>query len=158
MKLDGDMKRVVREQGLGFVATVCPDGTPNLSPKGTTDVWDEEHLVFLHLCSPQTVANLAGNPAIEINVVDPILRKGYRFKGRARVLRSGELLEQILVYYARTRGIERARVHAAVLMRVDSAMALISPAYDNGATESEVASKWRKRHLQPGSGMCPSRS
>ena len=33
------MKRVVEEQRLGFVATVSPDGTPNLSPKGTTAVW-----------------------------------------------------------------------------------------------------------------------
>ena len=52
--LTSDMKRVVEEQRLGFVATVCADGTPNLSPKGTTAVWDDEHLVFAH---PQT-----GNP------------------------------------------------------------------------------------------------
>jgi len=31
--LTEDMKRVVNEQRLGFVATVCPDGTPSLSPK-----------------------------------------------------------------------------------------------------------------------------
>ena len=34
--LTQDMKRVVREQRLGFYATVCEDGSPNLSPKGTT--------------------------------------------------------------------------------------------------------------------------
>ena len=34
--LTEDMKRLVREQGLGFYATVCEDGSPNLSPKGTT--------------------------------------------------------------------------------------------------------------------------
>jgi predicted pyridoxine 5'-phosphate oxidase superfamily flavin-nucleotide-binding protein len=39
--LTADMKRVVEEQRLGFVAAVCPDGTPNLSPKGTTAVWDD---------------------------------------------------------------------------------------------------------------------
>jgi predicted pyridoxine 5'-phosphate oxidase superfamily flavin-nucleotide-binding protein len=43
--ISGDMKRVVEETRLGFVATVCPDGTPNLSPKGTTAVWDADHLV-----------------------------------------------------------------------------------------------------------------
>ncbi len=58
--LTEDMKRVVREQRLGFAATVCPDGTPNLSPKGTTAVWDDEHLVFADLRSPQTVRNLRG--------------------------------------------------------------------------------------------------
>jgi uncharacterized protein len=40
---------------------------------------DNEHLFFAHLHSPQTVANIeAGNPVVEINVVDPIVRKGYR--------------------------------------------------------------------------------
>jgi len=37
--LTDDMKRIVREQRLGYIATVCPDGTPNLSPKGTIAVW-----------------------------------------------------------------------------------------------------------------------
>jgi hypothetical protein len=32
------------EAELSFVATVCPDGTPNLSPKGTTAVWDDDHV------------------------------------------------------------------------------------------------------------------
>jgi uncharacterized protein len=104
MRLDDDMRRVVREQSLGFVATVCPDGTPNLSPKGTTIVWDDEHLAFLHLHSPGTVANLAANPSIEINVVDPIVRKGYRFKGHAEVFTSGELHAEVVYYFRRERG------------------------------------------------------
>ena len=56
--LTEDMQRVVREQRLGFHATVGADGTPNLSPKGTTDVWDDDHLWFADICSPQTVANM----------------------------------------------------------------------------------------------------
>ena len=96
MRLDEDMRRVVREQSLGFVATVCPDGTPNLSPKGTTIVWDDDHLVFLDVHSPTTVANLGRNPSVEINVVDPIVRKGYRFKGRAEVLTEGALHAEVL--------------------------------------------------------------
>src|SRR5690349_14410808 len=97
--LTEDMKRMVREQRLGFAATVCADGTPNLSPKGTTTVWDDDHLVFAHICSPGTMANLEHNPAIEINVVDPVVRKGYRFKGRATVLTSGRLYEEVLAFY-----------------------------------------------------------
>jgi hypothetical protein len=38
VRLTAHMKRVVEEQALGFVATLRPDGTPNLSPKGTTSV------------------------------------------------------------------------------------------------------------------------
>lgn len=140
------MKRVVREQSLGFVATVCPDGTPNVSPKGTLTVWDDEHLVFLDLRSPRTVGNIAANPAMEINVVDPILRKGYRFKGEARVVGRGPELDGILDSLKR-KGDARRRVRAAVLMRVERAARLISPAYDLGASEHEVAEGWRRRHL-----------
>ena len=91
--LTDDMKRVVNQQRLGHVATVCPDGTPNLSPKGTTLVWDDNTLVFADLRSPGTVQNLLRNPAVEINVIDPILRKGYRFKGTATVVSDGALYE-----------------------------------------------------------------
>ena len=80
-KFNDDMKRVVEEQRLGYAATVCPDGTPNLSPKGTVTLWDEDRLIFADIRSPRTVDNLRRNPAIEINVVDPFSRRGYRFKG-----------------------------------------------------------------------------
>jgi uncharacterized protein len=92
-KLTAEMKRVVSEQRLAYVATVCPDGTPNVSPKGTIAVWDDDHLVFADIRSPGTIANLKKNPAVELNVVDPFVRKGYRFKGtgRAIVCRSSPL-------------------------------------------------------------------
>src|SRR5215212_3579528 len=139
--LTDDMKRVVREQGLGFVATVCPDGTPNLSPKGTTVVWDDEHIAFLHICSPGTVANLLGNPAVEINVVDPIVRKGYRFKGTGEVLTDGPLHDEVIDWFRRERGSDTSRVEAVVLVHVDVAAPVISPAYDIGATEAEVIAR-----------------
>jgi uncharacterized protein len=126
---------------------VCPDGTPNLSPKGTVAIWDDEHLVFLDLRSPGTIRNLATNPAMEVNVVDPILRKGYRFNGEARVVREGPLFERILAFFDRPAGEARAAVRAAVLLRVERAAPLVSPAYDRGESEQEVAARWRRRHL-----------
>ena len=137
--LDEDMQRVVGEQRLGYVASVCPDGTPNLSPKGTTAVWDDRHLVFAHLHSRQTVANIeAGHPVVEVNVVDPILRKGYRFKGPAEVHRDGPTYDAGLRFYHDRSGLESHRIEAIVLIRVDEAAPLISPAYDDGTTEREV--------------------
>src|SRR6476660_7832766 len=104
------MKRVVNEQRLGFVATVCPDGTPNLSPKGTTAVWDDNHLVIADIGSPGSVSNLRHNSAVEINVVDPILRKGYWFKGIGRVLSDGALFDEILTFF-RKRGVSSPIKH-----------------------------------------------
>jgi uncharacterized protein len=138
--LTDDMKRVVSEQRLGFVATVAPDGTPNLSPKGTTAVWDDDHLVFADIRSPATISNLRANPVVEINVVDPILRKGYRFKGFAEVLTSGKIFDEIVLFY-HDRGTTNP-IRAVALVEVKRAAALISPAYDNGTTEDEVRKYW----------------
>jgi len=89
-----DMKRVVCQQRLGYIATVCTDGTPNLSPKGTTVVWDDDHLVFAEIRSPRSVQNIEHNPSVEVNVVDPLVRKGYRFKGQGVVPRSDEIFQR----------------------------------------------------------------
>ena len=139
--LTEDMKRVVLEQRLGFAATVCPDGTPNLSPKGTTTVWDDDHLVFADICSPGTVENLRHNPAIEINVVDPEVRKGYRFKGTGVVFTEGAQFEEMVAFY-RQRNTQHP-IRSIVLIKVERALPLISPAYDRGATEDEVRAYWQ---------------
>jgi uncharacterized protein len=139
--LTDDMKRVVEQQQLGFVATVCPDGSPNVSPKGTTAVWDDDHLIFADICSPDTIANLRANPAVEINVVDPLVRKGYRFKGVARVFGDGPDYQAGLAFY-RARGSSSAKSHI-VLVKVERAAELISPAYDSGQSEAAVIAKWR---------------
>ncbi len=142
--LTEEMRRVV-EAELGFIATVCPDGTPNLSPKGTIAVWDDNHLVFADLRSPGTVANLRSNPSIEINVVDQLVRKGYRFKGTGRVYTDGEVFERGVQFYE-ARGTVRARerIHSIVIIAVDRALPVTSPAYDIGSTEDEL----RERYLR----------
>src|SRR5262249_27429129 len=128
--LTADMQRLVSEQQLGFHATVCPDGSPNLSPKGSTRVWDDDHLFFADVCSPRTIANLRAGSLIEVNVVDPFVRKGYRFKGRAVICEPGSA--------GYGQGIERmraggstltGRVKAIVVVEVQRAEPLVSPAY-----------------------------
>jgi len=99
-----EVKEFVNRVKLGFIATVCPDGTPNLSPKGTTIAWDEDHLAFADIHSPGTIQNLLTNPSIEINVVDVFTRKGYRFKGTAEVLHEGNIFSSILSYYQSAAG------------------------------------------------------
>jgi hypothetical protein len=143
MKLSDRMQRVVREQRLGFVATVTADGRPNLSPKGTTRLWDDERLFFADIASPGTVANLLANPHVEINVVDPILRKGFRFKGTATVYTGGEMYDrglQILRQEGSTAN--RERVRSIVVIDVTDAAEVVSPAYDDGATEQSISHGW----------------
>jgi uncharacterized protein len=147
--LTEDMKRVIREQRLGYVATVCPDGTPNLSPKGTTTVWDDDHLVFADIRSPRTIANLKQNPSIEINVVDWFTRKGYRFKGIATVIESGSLFNELVSFYEQQGLFDTPRrIQTIVMVKVQRALALISPVYDGDVTEDQVRSRWEDYYQQ----------
>src|SRR5437667_7790785 len=141
--LTEDMKRIVREQRPGYITTVCPDGTPNLSPKGTTAIWDDDHLVFANIRSPGTIANLHHNASVEVNVVDPFVRKGYRFKGVADVLESGTLYDKAIAFY-KERGSRVSAFREVVMVRVQSAQPIDSPAYDLGLTEDEVRTRWER--------------
>jgi uncharacterized protein len=141
VRLTEEIKRFVREQQLGFVASVCPDGTPNLSPKGTTDVWDDEHLMFADLRSPRTVENLRSNPSVEVNVVDQFSRKGYRFKGTAEVLDGGVRFEECMAFYEKKVRDARKRIRTIVLITVKHAAPLISPAYDY-EKEQSLTERW----------------
>lgn len=143
--LTEEMKQVVLEQRLGYVATVCQDGTPNLSPKGTTTVWDSDHLAFADIRSPKTVINLRHNPAVEINVVDCFARKGFRFKGTATLITEGPIFEKGLALYEHQDLSDAPRrIQTIVLVRVERALPLISPAYDRGASEAKLVTHWEQ--------------
>ena len=148
--LTEDMKRVVREQRLGFYATVCEDGSPNLSPKGTTFVLDDDHLFFADVRSPQTVANIRRGSLVEVNVVDPLARKGYRFKGAAEVHDTASDRYADCVETLRNAGSTLVdRVRTIVVIEVREARPIVSPIYDNGnVTEAEVVQAFRARFAQ----------
>ena len=134
--------KFVSQQKLGFVATVSPNGTPNLSPKGTISVLDENTLVFANIRSPQTIENLEKNPSIEINIVDPFSRRGYRFKGIAKIISDGEEYNKILLSYKQN-GIQTT-IKSIVIVNVKQILEVTSPLYDIGYTEEELRIKWKK--------------
>jgi hypothetical protein len=143
------MKRTIQEQRLGFVATIGPDGAPSLSPKGTFIVLDDDTLAFGDIRSPGTLRNLAADPRVEVNFIDPFVRKGYRFAGTARVVRRGEGPFEALL--DRLRSSFASRVRSIVTITVTRALPLTSPAYDAGQSESDLRRAWtaRFRALQP---------
>jgi len=138
--LTDDIRDFVNRTKLGFIATVCPDGTPNLSPKGTTVVWDEEYILFADIHSPGTVQNLRANPAIEINVVDIFTRKGYRFKGKATVHTNGDLFNQVAEFYKTLDS--KHKIQSVVMTKVERVLPIYSPAYDIGQSEEEITNRW----------------
>lgn len=137
-----EIKDFMDLQKLGYVATVTPDGRPNLSPKGSIIGWDEHTLAFADIRSPDTLTNLRHSPHVEVNVVDPLLRKGYLFQGKGRIISEGPMYDEIVEHY-RNNGI-KSPIGAIVLIDVSNVSEVTSPLYDLGISEQDIKAKWKK--------------
>ena len=142
--LTQDMRDILASAMLAFVATVRRDGSPSLSPKASTIPYDDDHLLFVDIASPQTIANLRNDPRIEINSVDFIRWRGYRFAGTAQVLESGHpIYDWGRPWLLKHHGPEYPTNHV-VLIKLQSAEPLMSPVYTFGGRKEEVRSTYRQ--------------
>ena len=140
--ITSEIKNFLNLQKLGYVATVSSDGKPNISPKGTIIAWSSTVLAFADIRSPDTMMNLQNNPFVEINVIDPLSRKGYLFSGTAKIIKDTTLYDDIITHY-RNNGIQSA-INSIVIVDVSSVSIVTSPLYDLGKTEDEIKLKWKK--------------
>ena len=91
-KLSPEMQAMIADNQC-WVATVGPEGIPNLGPKRSTRVLDDEHLLFNEGTGRHTLENLKVNPKVAVAVVNAERSDGYRFLGTAELLTAGELYE-----------------------------------------------------------------
>jgi hypothetical protein len=103
---------------MGWVATSTTDGEPNVTPKGTVQVLDDQHVVFGDLFSLKTRQNLEQNPKVAVTVIDPGTAKGYQVKGTAELLTSGPPFDK-LVAQIKEKGIGMP-LRYAVKIRVEA--------------------------------------
>ncbi len=143
-----DMRRVIESTRLAFVATVNPDGTPNLSPKSSLAVLDENRIGFADIASPNTVRNLKANPAIEVNAIDIFMRRGYRFRGTATLEPPGsETFARIAEPFWAQNGRDFP-IHGVVDIAVEKALPVLSPAYTfiEGVTEDALREAYYEKY------------
>jgi len=71
----------VRSNRPALLATVSPEGVPNVAPKGSLTVLDDEHLVYADLVEGRTSRNIMARPDVSVVILDRGGR-GYQIKGR----------------------------------------------------------------------------
>jgi predicted pyridoxine 5'-phosphate oxidase superfamily flavin-nucleotide-binding protein len=114
--LSSEAKSMITSTHPGLVATADKSGRPNVSPKGSFQVLDDEHVLFANVHSPRTMANLEENPQVSAIVFDPATNHGVRIWGMAEVQNSGELFDRISSAMA-ARNVQAKEV---VVIRIDN--------------------------------------
>ncbi len=94
VRLTAEMKAAFEKQ-LAVIATSSGDGTPNVGPKGSMHVIDDETLAYSESTGKRTLRNLQENPKVAVLVMDHVKREGFQVKGIAELLTSGDLFQQV---------------------------------------------------------------
>lgn len=84
--LTEEIKKYIDKSVLCWLATCNKDGEPNVSPKEMFTWQDEQTLLIAHIASPNSVANIRNNPNVCVSFVDVFVQKGFKLKGRARLI------------------------------------------------------------------------
>jgi len=93
--MNESIKELINKEHLVYAATSSKDGVPNVSPKGSVSIIDDDTIVFAEMASPHTTNNLKENPNIAIYVLDKENRRGCQLKGKATLMNSGPIFEKI---------------------------------------------------------------
>ncbi len=94
-KLTEEAKKIIGEIHPALIATANKKGKPNVAAKGSFQVLDDDHCIFVEGGRLYTLANLKENPQLSAIVVNPATRKGCRVWGRTEILESGDLFNTI---------------------------------------------------------------
>ena len=78
-----------------WVATVGPDGMPNVSIKGSGALLDDEHLYFADMFSLKTRENLAHDNRVAVGIHDPERGVAMQVKGHAELLDHGDVFDRV---------------------------------------------------------------
>ena len=77
-----------------WVATVGPDGMPNVSIKGSGALLDDEHLYFADMFSHKTRENLEHDARVAVGIHDPERKVAMQVKGRAELIDHGDVFDR----------------------------------------------------------------
>ncbi|MGE0281016.1 MAG: pyridoxamine 5'-phosphate oxidase family protein [Rhizobiaceae bacterium] len=95
--LDDTMKSFLATQ-LPIQATVSKDGLPDIGPKRSLRVYDDNTLIYNENTGGQTLQNIRDGSKMAIAVINREALDGYRFVGRPEIHEEGLPLENALAF------------------------------------------------------------
>ena len=122
--LNDTMKAMLAKQ-LPIQATTSKDGLPDIGPKRSLRVYDDNTLIYNENTGGQTLQNLRDGSKMAIAVIDREALDGYRFVGTAEIFSEGKPFENAEAFAAGN-GMKTPKF--AVLIHIDDIYTLRSGA------------------------------
>ncbi len=130
-KVTLEMKDVIEKTRGWAFATSTKDGMPNVVPIHFVKLISDDEIMFVNVFMKKTLENIKENPNVALSVWDwdSTPRRGYQFKGEARIETSGKLFEKgVQIVKAEKPELE---VKGVVIIKVKS-IYITSPGPDAG--------------------------
>lgn len=118
--LTEEQKQLVQD-AFGFIATVDENGNPQIGPKGTLRVLDDEHLIYNEETGHQSWHNVQVNPKIAAAFHPYPGMKGFRVEGKATIHKDGQIFDDAEKYAAANK---LPKALAAIVISVDRTVSL----------------------------------
>jgi len=128
-KITDEMKEVVGKARGFAIGTATKEGIPNVVPMGFCKVLSDDEILLAKIFEGKTWNNVNANPKVAVSVWDMGSRKGYQFKGDARIETSGSSFEEAVKMVKAM--MPQATPKAAVVVKVDS-IYVTTPGRDAG--------------------------
>ena len=89
-----EMKEVASKTRGFAIATATMDGDPHLIPVAFGKVLSDDEILLMGIYMQKTLENIRMNPKVAVSVWDMESRKGYEFKGDAKIETSGAVFDE----------------------------------------------------------------
>ncbi len=86
MIINKEIKRLMNQSVLCWLATCDIDLVPNVSPKEIFALFKDDEVIIANIASPQTIKNIRNNPLVAVSFVDVLVQKGFQLKGNGRII------------------------------------------------------------------------
>jgi len=100
IKFTGEMRERIstafKDEKFCVWATASKDGVPSISIRGSTYVWDDNHLAFWERSRQSGAEHIEDNPHVVMFYLDYKGKVGWRFYGEATLYKEGEMRKKIM--------------------------------------------------------------
>lgn len=81
-----EIRRLLDESVLCWLATANPQGIPSVSPKEVFSIYEDNSIIIANIASPNSARNIRSNPHACVSFINIFTQKGYQIQGRASCL------------------------------------------------------------------------